>query len=107
MFGPLKFAWDAILDRSSRELLIAVIVATMLAMLMSCIYGFARRKLGDNATLATALFVLTSLASMALAAGYLEQSPYAAEAQLRNVYRGPIGGENNHLVVPASRRITR
>ena len=102
MFDPLLFAWNAILDRSASELLGAVIGATAVSLIMSCLYVGARRKLRDNPILLTALFLLTSLASMALAVGYLEHSE-ASRAQF-NVYLGPIGGEAQHLVAPAVTR---
>jgi hypothetical protein len=101
MFDPFKFAWNAILDRSSKELLSAVMVATALALMMTCIYVVGRRKLRDNATLATVLFLLTSLASMALAAGYVENSPFTDQELSSNVYRGPLDRESDHLFAPA------
>jgi hypothetical protein len=107
MFNPLRYAWSAILDRSSNELLSAVMVATAVSLIMTCIYLGARRKVRDNLMLVTALCLVTSLASMALAAGYLEHSPAHSREQFKNAYFGPIGGASEPMASQVRRRLDR
>jgi hypothetical protein len=107
MFNPLRYAWSAILDRSSNELLTAVVVATAVSLMMTCIYLGARRKVRDNSMLVTTLCLLTSLASMALTAGYLEHSPAQSREQFKNVYFGPIGGAVEPLTSQMPPRLAR
>jgi hypothetical protein len=107
MFNPLRYAWSAIVDRSSNELISAVMVATAVSLIMTSIYLGARRKVRDSSMLVTTLCLLTSLASMALAAGYLEHSPARSREEFNNQYYGPNVGASEPLAPQMPRRAAR
>jgi hypothetical protein len=62
---------NTIVDRSSDELIGAVVIALGTALAMVGLYLVGRRKVSDNLTPLIALMIVGNLISMALAAGYV------------------------------------
>ncbi len=69
----LNSVGDAVVDRSLQELIGAIMVALALALATAGLYALGRRKVSDSAMLVTCLTIVSSVASMALAAGYLTE----------------------------------
>lgn len=62
---------NMVIDRSTDELIGALMVALGLSLTMTGIYALGRRKVSDASVLMSVLMLLANAASMALAAGYV------------------------------------
>ena len=67
----LQSMTDVLIDRSIEELVGAMMIALVLALVLAGFYALARRKMNDSPMLMIGLLLFASIMSMALAAGYI------------------------------------
>ncbi|WP_422928191.1 hypothetical protein [Singulisphaera sp. PoT] len=81
----LESVADALVDRTADELIGALMIATMVAIVMGGIFALGKRKSIQSPSFVIGLALFAGLACMALTAGYFEHLKAS---------HGPLGGRN-------------
>lgn len=66
---------NAVMARSSRELVGAMFIATALALVLSTVYRLSKRKVADTSMLVVVLGLFANVAGMLIGAGYVQRQP--------------------------------
>jgi hypothetical protein len=85
MTGYFHAVLEIVADRSPDELVGALLVALVVSLVMTGLYGLVRKKVNDPLILMCSLMIVVSVASMATSAGYLR---HAAQRKRGNVPPG-------------------
>ena len=98
----LQSLTDAVLDRTTEELLGAVMIALALALALAGLYALGRRKLKDPIMLMTGLMLFANLASMVVAAAYVVKARKDITSDGRNAAFPPLAGHLGHGGPPSN-----
>lgn len=98
---------DAVLDRSANELIGAVLLAVVVALIIAGLHALFRRKVSEPSTLVGGLTIVANIVCMVVAVGYVEalRKPWATSqgsvASPANRHRGPGFGAHGPRHGPA------
>jgi hypothetical protein len=106
MLDFLRSSLDAIVDRSPKELIGAVIISLTLSLAFAGLYALRRRTTSDRLTLMVVLSLGTNVAAMLVVLGYFT---YAQNLKMKAVesvsHTRPPGPRGNGLELHLSQRI--
>ncbi len=94
MFKTARFAYDSLLDLSADELLGALLVCAVMAMILAGVFALARKRTADSPGLVAGLVLAACVVSMTLSLGYStrriqEQVPNSPNEPSRPQPRAP------------------